>query len=70
MWHRLEADLSAWRGKGVQLRWRYTTDQLYVGRGAYVDSLRVRDGAATVFDSGRPRDAGRIGAVGWVLSAD
>ncbi|WP_433395038.1 serine hydrolase [Streptomyces sp. CA-146814] len=70
VWHRLEADLSAWRGKSVQLRWRYATDQLYVGRGAYVDSLRVRDGAATVFDSGRPRDAGRIAAAGWVLSAD
>ncbi|CAO0833559.1 hypothetical protein SMICM17S_11396 [Streptomyces microflavus] len=36
--------LLAWRGRNVQLRWRYTTDQLYVGRGAYVDSLRVRDG--------------------------
>ncbi|MFJ8846500.1 serine hydrolase [Streptomyces cyaneofuscatus] len=70
VWHRLEADLSPWRGQGVQLRWRYTTDQLYVGRGAYVDSLRVRDGNATVFDSGRPRDAGRNAATGWVLSAD
>ncbi|WNF25457.1 serine hydrolase [Streptomyces sp. C11-1] len=70
VWHRLEADLSAWRGKRVRLRWRYTTDQLYVGRGAYVDGLRVRDGAHTVFDSDRPRDAGRIGAAGWVPSAD
>lgn len=70
VWHRLEADLSPWRGKSVQLRWRYTTDRLYVGRGAYVDSLRVRDGGRTVFDSARPRDAGRIGATGWVLSAD
>ncbi|MEV7309607.1 serine hydrolase [Streptomyces microflavus] len=70
VWHRLEADLSAWRGRSVRLRWRYTTDQLYVGRGAYVDSLRVRDGGITVFDSARPRDAGRIGATGWVLSAD
>ncbi|MET9925932.1 MULTISPECIES: serine hydrolase [unclassified Streptomyces] len=70
VWHRLEADLSAWRGTSVRLRWRYTTDQLYVGRGAYVDSLRVRDGAAAVFDSDRARDAGRIAATGWVLSAD
>ncbi|WP_313750279.1 serine hydrolase [Streptomyces parvus] len=70
VWHRLEADLSAWRGTSLQLRWRYTTDQLYVGRGAYVDALRVRDGGRTVFDSERPRDAGRIGAAGWVLSAD
>ncbi|WP_079181583.1 serine hydrolase domain-containing protein [Streptomyces sp. Tue 6075] len=70
VWHRLEADLSAWRGTSLRLRWRYTTDQLYVGRGAYVDTLRVRDGGRTVFDSERPRDAGRIGATGWVLSAD
>ncbi|MGW4035944.1 serine hydrolase [Streptomyces sp. NPDC004778] len=69
-WHRLEAELSAWRGKSLRLRWRYTTDQLYVGRGAYVDALRVRDGGRTVFDSEQPRDAGRIGATGWVLSAD
>ncbi|MFJ3940334.1 serine hydrolase [Streptomyces parvus] len=70
VWHRLEADLSAWRGTSLRLRWRYTTDQLYVGRGAYVDALRVRDGGRTVFDSERPRDAGRIGATGWALSAD
>ncbi|MFC9800391.1 serine hydrolase [Streptomyces bacillaris] len=70
VWHRLEADLSAWRGKRVRLRWRYTTDQLYVGRGAYVDALRVRDDGRTVFDADRPRDAGRIEATGWVLSAD
>ncbi|MEU0625056.1 serine hydrolase [Streptomyces rubiginosohelvolus] len=70
VWHRLEADLSAWRRTSLRLRWRYTTDQLYVGRGAYVDALRVRDGGRTVFDSERPRDAGRIGATGWVRSAD
>ncbi|WP_018491135.1 MULTISPECIES: serine hydrolase [unclassified Streptomyces] len=70
VWHRLEADLSAWRGKRVRLRWRYTTDQLYVGRGAYVDALRVRDGIRTVFHADRPRDAGRIEAAGWVVAAD
>lgn len=70
VWHRLEADLSAWRGRDVRLRWRYTTDQRYVGRGAYVDGLRVHDGGRTVFDAERPRDAGRIEATGWALSAD
>ncbi|MFJ6614990.1 serine hydrolase [Streptomyces sp. NPDC091289] len=69
-WHRLEADLTAWRGRDVRLRWRYTTDQLYVGRGAYVDGLRVRDGVRMAFDAERPRDAGRIDATGWVPSAD
>ncbi|MFJ4963251.1 serine hydrolase [Streptomyces sp. NPDC088729] len=70
VWHRLEADLSAWRGRDVELRWRCTTDRLYTGRGVYVDDLRVRDGGRTLFDASRPRDAGRIEAVGWALSAD
>ncbi|WP_179894391.1 serine hydrolase [Streptomyces anulatus] len=70
VWHRLEADLTAWRGRDVRLRWRYATDRLYVGRGAYVDGLRVRDGVRTVFDAERPRDAGRIEATGWAPSAD
>lgn len=57
VWHLLEADLTAWRGRDVTLRWRYATDRLYVGRGAYVDGLRVRDGVRTVFDAERPRDS-------------
>ncbi|MEV0095827.1 serine hydrolase [Streptomyces sp. NPDC050738] len=70
VWHRLDADLAAWRGKEVLLRWRYTTDQLYVGRGAYVDEIRVTDGRRTVFDESRPADAARIDASGWAPSAD
>ncbi|MFE3945320.1 serine hydrolase [Streptomyces sp. NPDC059118] len=70
VWHRLDADLAAWRGKEVRLRWRYTTDQLYVGRGAYVDAVRVEDGHRTVFDESRPGDAGRIEALGWTASAN
>ncbi|MYZ34597.1 serine hydrolase, partial [Streptomyces sp. SID4917] len=70
VWHRLSADLAAWRGTEVRLRWRYTTDRLYVGRGAYVDGLRVEDGGRTVFDDTRREDAARIDAVGWVASED
>ncbi|MEL5954173.1 serine hydrolase [Streptomyces sp. CLV115] len=70
VWHRLDADLAAWRGKEVRLRWRYTTDQLYVGRGAYVDAVRVEDGNRTLFDEGRSGDAARIEALGWTASAD
>ncbi|MFG2648071.1 serine hydrolase [Streptomyces sp. NPDC048436] len=69
-WHRLTADLAPWRGEQVRLRWRYTTDQLYVGRGAYADGLRVEDGRRTAFDEARPADAARIEAVGWAPSAD
>lgn len=70
VWHRLDADLAAWRGKEVRLRWRYATDQLYVGRGVYVDAVRVEDGNRTVFDEARSGDAGRIEALGWTASAD
>ncbi|MFJ1747780.1 serine hydrolase [Streptomyces sp. NPDC088116] len=69
-WHRMSADLAPWRGSEIRVRWRYTTDRLYVGRGAYVDGLRVEDGDRTVFDETRPRDAARIEVVGWTASAD
>ncbi|MER6132795.1 serine hydrolase [Streptomyces sp. NPDC001815] len=65
-WHRLDADLPG-AGRFV-LRWRYTTDRLYVGRGVYVDGLRVRDDGRVVFDETRPADATRVEAVGWVAS--
>ncbi|MEU9981801.1 serine hydrolase [Streptomyces sp. NPDC050856] len=70
VWHRLEADLSGWRGTAVRLRWRYTTDRLYVGRGVYVDGIRVQDGHRTLFDEARPADAARVEAAGWVPSRD
>ncbi|MFF3958628.1 serine hydrolase [Streptomyces sp. NPDC001890] len=70
VWHRLDADLAAWHGKEVRLRWRYTTDQLYVGRGAYVNAVRVEEGNRTLFDENRSGDASRIEALGWTASAD
>ncbi|MDQ0791918.1 serine hydrolase [Streptomyces sp. B1I3] len=70
IWHRLEADLAGWRGREVLLRWRYTTDELYVGRGAYVDDVRVRDGRRTLFDGDKARDARRVEATGWTVSND
>ena len=70
VWHRLHAGLSAWRGREVRLRWRYTTGGAYVGRGAYVDGLRVEDGDRTVFDDSRHGDAARVELDGWSVSAD
>ncbi|WP_406099593.1 serine hydrolase [Streptomyces sp. NBC_01013] len=70
VWHRLEADLAQWRGGELRLRWRYTTDQLYVGRGVYVNAIRVEDGGRTAFDESRPADARRMEASGWAASAD
>ncbi|WP_329549468.1 serine hydrolase [Streptomyces sp. NBC_01356] len=68
VWHRLTADLPQVRQ--LIARWRYATDQLYVGRGAYVDALRVDSGDQVLFDEARPADAARIVAVGWVASRD
>ncbi|MER6671859.1 serine hydrolase [Streptomyces sp. NPDC000983] len=66
VWHRLTAGLPA--GERLTVRWRYTTDRLYVGRGTYVDGLRVENGDGVLFDESRPADAERISAAGWVLS--
>ncbi|MFC8078943.1 serine hydrolase [Streptomyces sp. NPDC057307] len=70
VWHRLEADLADRRGRQVRLRWRYVTGAPYVGRGAYVDALRVEDGGRTVFDDSRQGDAARVELDGWSVSAD
>jgi CubicO group peptidase (beta-lactamase class C family) len=67
-WYRLTARLPA-AGR-LALRWRYSTDRLYVGRGAYVDGLRVGTGDRVLFDESRPADAARIEAVGWTASGD
>ncbi|MDQ0840673.1 serine hydrolase [Streptomyces sp. V1I6] len=70
-WHRVTADLTAWRGSPVRLRWRYATDQLYVGRGAYVDAIRIEDGPGpAAFDEARPEDAALIEPKGWTASGD
>lgn len=67
-WHRLTATLPP--ARSLTLRWRYTTDRLYVGRGAYVDEMRVETPAGPLFDERRPADAARIEAKGWAASAD
>ncbi|WP_245727427.1 serine hydrolase domain-containing protein [Streptomyces vietnamensis] len=68
VWHTVSAALP---DANALLRWRYTTDQRYVGRGVYVDGLRLLDGAGLpVFDETRPTDGARIEANGWTRSAD
>ncbi|MET8244383.1 serine hydrolase [Streptomyces sp. NPDC005202] len=68
VWHGLAADLPA--ARQLALRWRYTTDRLYVGRGAYIDALRVEAAGDVVFDEARPADAARIEATGWTASGN
>jgi CubicO group peptidase (beta-lactamase class C family) len=55
----------------TQVRWRYTTDPLYEGRGVYVDGVRASDAKGhVVFDGERPADAARFVTNGWVLSSN
>ncbi|MFI9151663.1 serine hydrolase [Streptomyces sp. NPDC053367] len=68
VWHRLTAALPAERA--LIVRWRYTTDRLYVGRGVYVDGLRVETGDEVLFSETRPADRARLAASGWTASAD
>ncbi|CCK32541.1 beta-lactamase [Streptomyces davaonensis JCM 4913] len=67
-WHRLTAPLPP--AHQLAVRWRYATDRLYVGRGAYVDGLRVEDADGILFDEARPADAARISASGWTASTE
>ncbi|MFF5713733.1 serine hydrolase [Streptomyces sp. NPDC012756] len=70
-WHRLTAELPEAGALPVRLRWRYGTDERYVGRGVYVDGLRVLDAAGLpLFDEARPADGARVEAVGWTASED
>ena len=52
------------------MRWRYTTDPLYEGRGVYVDGVKAVDASGnTVFNGERPSDAALFVANGWVESS-
>ncbi|MFG2295879.1 serine hydrolase [Streptomyces sp. NPDC048603] len=71
IWHRLEASLAAWAGREVRVRFRHTATGRYVGRGVYLDVLRISERAgAPLFAEDRPQDAARIEAAGWTRSAD
>jgi CubicO group peptidase (beta-lactamase class C family) len=66
-WARATATLPAGT---TSVRWRYTTDPLYQGRGVYVDGVRALDGSGhVVLDGERPADAARFQSDGWVVSS-
>jgi CubicO group peptidase (beta-lactamase class C family) len=48
----------------LRLRWRYTSDPAYQGRGVYVDKVKVREGRAVV------HDGSDLEADGWELVRD
>jgi CubicO group peptidase (beta-lactamase class C family) len=64
-WLRASAQLAA----GItELRWRYTTDALYEGRGVYVDAVRLAGPQGLLFDGERPADAALFQPSGWTSS--
>ncbi len=64
-WWRAAAQLPASRGP-LLLRWRYTTDPAYTGRGVNVCGVRVRDGRGLLLDG--DRNPGAFTADGWTLT--
>lgn len=59
-WVQADADLPA---GPVQVRWRYTTDALYAGRGVFVDGVRVVGTRGVLLDAERQPDA--LVGQGW-----
>ncbi|MQA23976.1 MAG: serine hydrolase [Micromonosporaceae bacterium] len=66
-WHHATAALPAGT---TNLRWRYVTDTRYLGRGVYLDAVRVSTPDRVVFEDSRPADQLRWRADGFVLSGD
>jgi len=62
-WHQVTADLNP--GKQT-IRWRYTSDPLYQGRGVYVDGVKITSGDGELLDGERTPES--FTATGWRLS--
>ncbi|GGM65427.1 serine hydrolase [Longimycelium tulufanense] len=62
-WWRVLAEVPTAPGERVMLRWRYSTDELYTGRGVYLDRIRVHDGRGVLLDD--EWEPGRLIADGW-----
>ncbi|HEU4948222.1 MAG TPA: immune inhibitor A domain-containing protein [Kribbella sp.] len=56
-------DLSAYAGKTIGLRFRYTTDPAASGKGFFADAIQVTSGGTTLVDSGAEATP-----EGWTLS--
>lgn len=68
-WLRAAASLAGLSGQ-VQLRWRYTTDPLYHGRGVYVDAVRITAGHQLVFDDRAGQGAAEFILQGFTETTD
>ncbi|TVT30444.1 serine hydrolase [Amycolatopsis rhizosphaerae] len=64
-WWRVSAELPA--ADPVILRWRYTTDAHYTGRGVYVDGVRITSNNGIVLDA--EHTPWSLSATGWTLTS-
>jgi CubicO group peptidase (beta-lactamase class C family) len=64
-WWRVAATLPA--GSSVSLRWRYSTDPNYTGRGVSVDGVKVTESGRSLLDG--ERNPAAFVAEGWQLSS-
>ncbi|MFF0340241.1 serine hydrolase [Kribbella sp. NPDC004875] len=62
-WHQVTAELGA--GERM-VRWRYTSDPLYQGRGVYVDGVKITSANGVLLDGERTPES--FTATGWRLS--
>ncbi|WP_427888829.1 serine hydrolase [Kribbella sp. GL6] len=62
-WHQVTAELSTGR---QTVRWRYTSDPLYQGRGVYVDGVKITSESGQLLDGERTPES--FTATGWRLS--
>jgi hypothetical protein len=62
-WWQVAAELPA--AGPVVLRWRYSTDASYTGRGVYVDGVRITTNDGILLDS--EQDPSLLRATGWTL---
>ncbi|MDH6228675.1 CubicO group peptidase (beta-lactamase class C family) [Streptomyces sp. MJP52] len=68
VWHRFTAGLPS--SAATSVRWRYTTDARYVGRGVYVGAQKVTAGDTLLYADARPADRARVTADGWTRERD
>ncbi|MBF6059250.1 serine hydrolase [Nocardia terpenica] len=68
-WLTASAPLTGLTGP-VRLRWRYTTDPQYHGRGVYVSAIRITAGAEPIFDDRIDGDAAQLVLDGFTETTD
>ncbi len=69
-WYHASAFLGGESPTPVQLRWTYKTDNLYHGRGVYLDHIKLKSNGSTLFDDDRPADSARLSVTNFSPARD